>query len=51
MFRPDPRAGSQQHWRKTVAAAERERKVVVFGLAGEILPTALIDSLKNLYPG
>jgi ABC-type thiamine transport system substrate-binding protein len=43
-------AGWQQQWEKTVAAAKRERKVVVFGPAGEILRTALIDSFKKSFP-
>jgi iron(III) transport system substrate-binding protein len=43
-------AGWQQPWEKIVAAAKKERKVVVFGPAGEILRSALIESFKKSFP-
>jgi ABC-type Fe3+ transport system substrate-binding protein len=41
---------AEESWGRTVAAAKREGKVVVFGPAGEILRTALLGSFKKSYP-
>jgi hypothetical protein len=39
-----------QQWNKTVSAAKKEGKVVVFGPAGEMLRNALMASFKKSFP-
>ena len=41
---------SRQQWEKTVSAAKKEGKVVVFGPAGEIIRNALVEAFKNSFP-
>jgi ABC-type Fe3+ transport system substrate-binding protein len=38
-----------QQWEKTVSAAAKEGKVVVFGPAGEIIRNALVQAFKNSF--
>ena len=40
----------QQQWDKSVGAAKRESKVVVFGPAGEIIRNALIEAFNQSFP-
>jgi iron(III) transport system substrate-binding protein len=40
-----------QQWSKTVGAAKKEGKVVVFGPAGELIRNALVDAFKKAFPG
>jgi len=40
----------KQQWAKTVSAAKKEGKVVVFGPAGEIIRNALVDAFKKSFP-
>jgi iron(III) transport system substrate-binding protein len=39
----------KEHWDKTVSAAKKERKVVVFGPAGELIRNALVVAFKNSF--
>lgn len=39
----------KQQWDKTVAAARKESKVVVFGPAGEIIRNALVEAFHNSF--
>jgi ABC-type Fe3+ transport system substrate-binding protein len=39
-----------QQWNKTVSAAKKEGKVVVFGPAGEMLRNNLMDAFKKSFP-
>ena len=40
----------QQQWEKTVSAAKKEGKVVVFGPAGDLIRNALIQAFKQSFP-
>jgi ABC-type Fe3+ transport system substrate-binding protein len=40
----------QQQWDKTVSAAKKEGKVVVFGPAGDLLRNALVEAFRKSYP-
>ncbi|MGZ8435706.1 MAG: ABC transporter substrate-binding protein [Candidatus Binatia bacterium] len=43
-------ASWQSTWDKTVSAAKKEGKVVVFGPAGELLRTALVEAFGKSFP-
>ena len=40
----------EQQWDKTVSAAKKEGKVVVFGPAGDLIRNALIETFKKSFP-
>ena len=40
----------EQQWDKTVSAAKKEGKVVVFGPAGDLIRNALVEAFKKSYP-
>ncbi|MGZ8485964.1 MAG: ABC transporter substrate-binding protein [Candidatus Binatia bacterium] len=44
------KASWQSTWDKTVSAAKKEGKVVVFGPAGELLRTALVEAFGKSFP-
>jgi ABC-type Fe3+ transport system substrate-binding protein len=44
------KAAWRQQWDQTVSAARKERKVVVFGPAGELIRNALVDAFKRSFP-
>lgn len=40
----------EQQWDKTISAAKKEGKVVVFGPAGDLIRNALIEAFKKSFP-
>lgn len=45
-----PYSAWSEQWDRTVGAAKKERKVVVFGPAGEMIRNALVEAFRKSYP-